>query len=175
MSSGYLEGVLRQVAGGEAPGVVLLALTEADAPDRLLGIAYFETTVPQSVTLLWYIAIRADRRGAGHGMVLYAEVRRRAREAGARLLVMEVEIPPAEETCDASELPRRRIAWYRRLGASLLGGILYTIGVDTTPEVTEMHLMVERFEPMDAGQVYARLEPILRSRLSQIGELTLFG
>ena len=51
--------------------------------------------------------------------------------------------PPSGRTSQDGEWAARRIAWYRRQGAGTLQGIRYVQSVDTTDEVTEMHLMAD--------------------------------
>jgi len=124
----------------------LVALLSPD-DDGVVGLAYLQV-VPVAtdarVAVLWYLATRADLRGAGLGATAYTELRRRLlAEQGCAALVFEVERPDLPgQSAEAAALAARRIAWYQRQGARLLLGIDYRQCVGWQPEVP-MHVMID--------------------------------
>ena len=86
------------------------------------------------------------------------------------------EMPALQEDREARELAERRIGWYRRLGAKLLGGVEYFQTVDTVPEPTEMHLMYHPLggEPAaDPEAVFALAKAVAGETLRRVGPLSL--
>lgn len=134
--------------------------------------AYFEEDA--RADYLWYLASRADLRGRGVGAGVLEILKRRAFQRGRPLLI-EVELPEeaARSSPEEAEWARRRISWYRRQGALLLGGIRYIQNVGWQPP-TEMGLMVASaggsFTPEEA---FAAAAASLREDIEQIGTLSL--
>lgn len=170
MTDGYLRDLLARRAAGEAPGAHLLSLAPAGDPERPLGIAFYEVDPEPEAAYLWYLATRAGDRGRGCGAGLYAEIARRCRAAGLRLLLFEVERPESE---DATPYAQRRIDWYRRQGALLLGGVHYLQSVDRPIEPVEMHLMAHPFAALGAEEVFRVAEHVFGEAVRRTGPLTL--
>jgi hypothetical protein len=175
MTVAFLEGVLQKKSAGEASQKHMLVLSGREEREEALSIAFYEDEPEAGITFLWYIATRAEARGSGYGAILYADLCRRAREERAKLLVFEVEIP---ETASARSFEdaawaSRRIHWYERQGARILQGVQYYQGVDSTEQLTEMHLMVDLFEPLEAEQIFSRLQAVFGGSLLQTGSISL--
>jgi GNAT superfamily N-acetyltransferase len=173
MTLAFFEGFFERKLRGEASSQHMLALT--NGAGELLCIGFYETNSELRVAFLWYLATCASERGQGIGGRLYAAMRERARAAGARLLVFEVEIPELEgaQPDGSAGFAQRRIDWYRRQGARLLEGIEYFQEVDSTDELTPMHLMVDLWEPMSAEETFAILKDLFGEALEQKGSLRL--
>lgn len=144
-------------------------IMETDPVTEPLGIAYFETDPELRAGFLWYLALRAGDRGRGLGATLYRHLANQCRDAGMQLLIFEVEIPEQESLTWAE----RRIAWYRRQGAQLLGGIRYLQSVDTGGDPVEMHLMAHLFAPATPNEVFEVASGLFGDALERIGPLSL--
>lgn len=125
-----------------------------------LGIAYG-----------WYIAVHPDARNRGIGAECFNEVIRRASEVGLRAFVFEVEVPEHFDDPEREELARRRIDFYRRQGALLLGGVRYIQQIRNQPAIP-LHIMVVPIEPI-APQEALEMAQKLFDNVTQVGELTL--
>ncbi|HLV80931.1 MAG TPA: GNAT family N-acetyltransferase, partial [Chthonomonadaceae bacterium] len=113
------------------------------AEETLAGMAWLDVETECGVGYLIYMAVVEGRRGKGIGSRLFAELVRmlRAQAPQAEALLLEVEDP---HHCEGPErvLAERRIAFYRRQGAQLLGGIDYLQTVPFYPEGMPMLLAV---------------------------------
>jgi GNAT superfamily N-acetyltransferase len=118
-----------------------LLVAALDAREELAGMAWLDVETKCAAGYLIYMAVVADRRGGGIGSRLFAELVRLLRVADpqAQALLFEVEDP---EHCEEPEriLAERRITFYRRLGARLLGGIHYLQTVPFYPEGMSMRI-----------------------------------
>lgn len=123
---------------------------------------------------LWYFAVRPSGRCRGLGSAFYREIARQVQMAGCPGMVLEVEIPPGEPGEAGQEEAVRRIAFYRRLGARLLGGIDYWQRVGWHQAPVPMHVMVHSFDPAaDAGAAFALAQSVFQDAIRQVGDLTL--
>lgn len=163
MSLDYILGRLE----GDNDGERLLAMTTPGG--GVAGIATYVLRREPETGYLGYLATNPARRSQGLGAALYADVVRRTRGAGARMLVFEVEIPELADTPDAAEWARRRIGWYRRQGAKLLHGARVSCEVDGDFPPLDMLLMVHPFAPMDAAEALIRATETLGDRVAQTG------
>ncbi len=149
----------------------LVALLSPD-DHSVVGLAYLQVLTADAstpVAVLWYLATRADLRGAGLGAAAYAQVRRRVfGDRRCAALVFEVERAdlPLQSAAE-SALAARRIAWYQRLGARLLSGIGYRQCVGWQPPVP-MHVMVDAPTALTPQRALALAQAAL-------GELTVAG
>jgi len=141
-----------------------------DESGKFVGLIQYEIWPEISLALFWYLAVDPDIRGRGLGAKCYAEVKRRAKEAGAKALLFEVELP---EESDDPELARRRIEFYRRQGALLLSGIRYLQFIGTHQPVVPMHIMLHPFEPMTPRQAFGLARKVFGDYVTQTGELEL--
>jgi GNAT superfamily N-acetyltransferase len=89
---------------------------------EILGLAVTKPLTLPGTAVLEYLAVDPDRRNHGIGAVLLDGLAARlAAAAGpqARGYILEVELPDAP-TGPGADLPRRRIGFYQRNGASLI-------------------------------------------------------
>ncbi|MCS6776920.1 MAG: GNAT family N-acetyltransferase [Chloroherpetonaceae bacterium] len=175
MSEAFFTEKLRAHSTGPARDFHLLAM--ASPAGEVAGIACYELRRLSRAGVLWYLATRAHQRNRGYGAMLYAEITRRLRSAGASALFLEVEIPEivAAQGEDRAQWAARRIAWYQRQGALLLTGIHYLQHVDQPFPPVPMHLMVHPLEPLDASRACAMAADLFGSALTQIGPPGLQG
>lgn len=164
--------ILRGKMAGEASGDHLAAVL--DEENRFAAMAYFEQMPQSEAAALWYLAVDPDRRGQGLGAAVYAELRSllQAGQPGIRALLYEVQDP---NHCDSPEETRdahRRIAFYKRCGAHLLGGIEYSQSVGWQPPVP-MLIMAHPFVPMTADQVGEIAQQVFGESLKQVGAWAL--
>jgi GNAT superfamily N-acetyltransferase len=140
-----------QAAGIGAHRHLLAAATDADGGEKPACMAYYELRRgahgpdgPPAGYLV-YLATSPDRRADGLGTAMYREVMRRMHGAGCRTVSFEVEIPEVvtrRASPAAGEWARRRLAWYRRNGARLLGGVYAAAGIggpQPDPEAVMVH------------------------------------
>lgn len=142
-----------------------------DGSGCFVGLLRYDLCDQPGVAYLWYIAIVPEARGAGIGAACFNEVVRRASEAGLRAVLFEVEIPDHFDDPNRRDNARRRIEFYRRLGALLLTGTSYIQRVPNQPEIP-LHIMVRPIKPVTAREAFemARLQ---LDDVTQIGELDL--
>lgn len=148
-------------------------LAALDENNRLVGIMRFDTDPLLGVAYLWYLAAHPDVRGRGIGSICHEEVLRRAREAGVQAAIMEVEIPEEMQDAGHRDFARRRIEFYRRHGALLLGGISYIHSVGPHQPNIPLHIMVCPFKPITPEQVFELARSLFGDGVKQTGELTL--
>lgn len=146
-------------------------LLGAEKDGELIAFAYYEDE--EDGAYLWYLATRSDQRGGGVGARLFQEVARRAFDRG-RYLFFEVELPEEAEkhSPQEGEIARRRIAWYRRQGARLLGGIDYVQDVGWQPPY-RMTLMLAAPEPLTPEAALEIATGLLGDAVRQVGPLSL--
>jgi ribosomal protein S18 acetylase RimI-like enzyme len=166
----YFLRLLRDREAGTATDMQLLALPD-DAGD-LDAMACASIPAGQ-VACLWFIAVGAARRGQGLGSALYREIARRAQAAGCPAMLFEVDIPELEPDEPRRQIARRRIGFYRRLGARLLGGIHYVQYVGSHQPPTPMHLMVHALVPADGAGALAWAQALFGGSVRQVGTPTL--
>jgi ribosomal protein S18 acetylase RimI-like enzyme len=168
--SWWLALLRKKEADPDAGGRLLVLIEE----EVVVAMAYYEEGDADAPAYLWYLATRPDARGKGTGARLYQEILARVEGAGSPALLFEVETPAeaALLSVEAADFARRRIEWYRRLGAKLLGGIHYEQSVGWQPAL-EMHIMVHAFQEVDPGSAFACAKAVLGEEIQEIGELTL--
>jgi GNAT superfamily N-acetyltransferase len=160
---------LRDKEAGEADDRRLVVLAEEG---RVAAFAYYE--LEARAGYLWYLATRADLRGGGLGARLFNEVREAVFAAGRDYLLFEVELPEEAARFSAEEaaLARRRIAWYQKHGALLVGGVEYIQDVGWQPPYP-MALMIAPRSTLSQETAWGLLEGALEDSVRQVGEITL--
>lgn len=160
--------LLREKDSGAGEHRHLVAL-EQDG--ECIAFAYYEAD--EDGVYLWYLATRADQRGGGVGAQVFQEIKRQAFARG-RYLFFEVELPEeaARFSAEEGELARRRIAWYQRQGARLLGGIEYIQDVGWQPAYP-MALMIATPEEIAPQAAYEIAASLLEDAVRAVGPLTL--
>ena len=183
--------VLHDRAGGLNPGSHLLAAVmppaagenaiPTDAPpalqdpgspgNRLLSMLFVYEPPDGQAAFLWYFAVDPRMRGQGLGGQIYQGLLARL-DPRARALIFDLEDPAQMATPGETRQAERRIAFYRRLGARLLGGIRYiqTVGPHQPP--LPLRLMVHPIQDLSPQQAFdlARAE-FGAEILNQVGEL----
>jgi ribosomal protein S18 acetylase RimI-like enzyme len=149
----------------------------------LLG--FFLLYVGESLALLEYLAVHAQRRSAGLGASLYAHAR--ASAAGLPLLV---EVDSDREAAPDRALRARRIAFYRRLGCRRLKGLDFILPLPGDGAPPELDLLVDGVEGrrVDAdcaalwlGEIYVGVygcggdDPRLRAMIARLPNVVELG
>jgi hypothetical protein len=95
--------------------------------------------------------------------------------ANAQVLLFEVEIPEKAHVAEGSgeEFAARRINWYRRQGARVLGGVRYFQSVDRPLPPVEMHIMAHPLEPMSAAAIFDLALELFGEAITPVGVPTL--
>ncbi|MFZ6030277.1 MAG: GNAT family N-acetyltransferase [Chloroflexota bacterium] len=168
--AGFLKH-LRRIEAGDPVSAEMLAAVDRER--RLAGMAFYEHVPDLRLMFLWYMAVDGERRSQGLGSQLYQEVVHRARRAGCRALLFEVERPAVCSTSETQALAERRIQFYRRNGAQLLQGVDYLQSVGPHQPATPMHLMLHPFEPLTSGDAFALAKAAFDDALCQVAELRL--
>lgn len=167
--SGHLRVLKARAAGMPTDEHILAALDEGG---ELVGMARVMIRANE-VAYLWYIAILPSRRGQGLGAAFYREIIRRAEGANCPALIFEVEIPERAIDQMHRQTALRRIGFYRRLGAKVLGGIHYLQSVGPHQPPTPMHIMAHTFRPMDAKEVFVLAQALFDDAVQPVGTLML--
>ncbi len=141
--------LLQAKASGEREHEHLLA---ALFERRFAALGNYVTRPGARGAYLVYLATVPELRGKGMGAEMYAEIVRRVRaqDPTSRGIVIEVESPDEPSTEDP-EMARRRIGFYKRQGARVLGGVEYWQGVPGQRAI-RMCVMVHPFVEMSARQ-----------------------
>jgi GNAT superfamily N-acetyltransferase len=168
--SWWIGMLLAKAAGQEEVGHPLALLEDGE----VAAISYYESGAPETAAYLWYLATREDLRGRGVGAELYRGIVERTRNEGSPALLFEVEtIEQARSISEeAAIFARRRIEFYRRMGAHQLGGIHYVQNVGWQPPI-EMHIMVHPFIDISAETIFALTTSHLGTSIQQTGPLSL--
>lgn len=162
---------LADKARGAATNLHFMAfLDDAGEPDGMALVS-----IPAGATAwLWYLAVQPAGRGRGRGSAFYREICRWVQAAGCPGMVLEVEIPSGTPGDAGREEAERRIAFYRRLGARLLGGVDYLQYVGWHQVPVPMHVMVHSFDPAaGADAAFALAQSVFQDTIRQVGRLTL--
>lgn len=146
------------------------AAAQEAANANVVGMAFTEFEPELALAFLWYIAIKPGLRNQGYGTILYDYLAQTLREQPATVMLIEVEMP---EGAEEPAVARRRINWYRRLGAQVIRGIRYFqfISPDIPPK--EMWLMAHLFTSLEAAEVFALAEAYFAEYISQQTAVTL--
>lgn len=159
---------LKLKARGDEPDWHMLAALDGEG--EFVGLLCYEARPETGIAAFWYLATLPNLRGGGIGSACYREVARRARESGARMMLLEVELP--EESADP-DLARRRIEFYRRQGVKLLRGIHYMQSVGEHQPSIPMNIMIHPFEPVTPADAFEAARIYFEEGLKQVGELGL--
>ena len=160
--------LLEEKAKGARPNSHIQAALQND---RFVALLRYDLGKEPGIAYLWYIAVHPDARSGGIGSACFNEVVGRAQEAQLRAVVFEVEIPEHLDDVERRECARRRIEFYRRQGALVLGGIRYIQRLPNQPEIP-LHIMVRPMEAVTARQAF-EMAQLLFDDVTQIAELEL--
>ncbi len=140
MSIEYFEKVITEAANSDTNTNPVIAVIDEDSGNTL-GILHYDLYADSKSAVLWYIATDSALRNTGVGGRIYQDLTAILKECGVETMVFEVEIP--EIGSGPSHIAARRISWYQRQGAILLGGYNYLQSVDTGTEPVPMYLMAQ--------------------------------
>lgn len=157
-----------------AKAAFVLAVSTEGEP---VGIAQYTINTPCEAGMLWYLAVRSDIRSKGYGALIYQEVvcRMRAYSPALKALLYEVEDPQHCEQEQERHLAERRIAFYRRHGGKLVGGIHYEQSVGWQPPMC-MHLMIHDLSAdnrITSANVFDLLRCAFQESVTATGAITL--
>jgi GNAT superfamily N-acetyltransferase len=139
--------------------------------EHFVGLAHYQVSPAEGPAWLWYLAVLPERRNQGWGQAIYQALLRRIERIPA--LLFEVEIPDLQPQSDQRALAERRIAFYRRQGAQLLGGVHYRQVVGSHQAPIPMHIMAHAFSPISAAAVFDWVRQTCPDQISQVSALTL--
>lgn len=169
---GDFNRLLRRRMLGEVVNQHLVAALSNDG--SLIGMAEYAINYELAAGVLWYLAVSERRRGLGTGSEFYIEIARRVQADLPHALgvVFEVERPDHCGSTSEAELAERRIRFYQRNGAFLLGGIEYIQSTGWQPGVP-MHLMVHPFAHMTPQAAFQLCGAVFGASVTRAGDLTL--
>ena len=168
--SGHLM-LLRRKAAGEVRHHHMLAALNAHR--AVIGLLQYEILAETDAAFLWYMALQAKERNKGLGTRMYSELWDRLDVEACRDLVFEVEIPELAESYEDRRLAERRITFYRRQGAQLLGGVQYIQSVGWHQPPIPMHVMVHRRDRKSPQDAYNLAKAVFGDSITQVGRLSL--
>lgn len=162
----YVIRALQNQARGEQRGDHILAAV--DAAGDLVGLAYLFEPPQINAAFLWYFAVTPQARCQGVGSWMYQYLVHHLR-AGVKALIFDVEDPREVPTPEGQELARRRVGFYRRQGARILGGIRYIQKVAPHMPALHLHLMVQPVGEALAGpaEAFAAAKAVFPDAISQ--------
>jgi len=159
--------LLRDRENGNAPQVELLAALQGGSFSGLVVYA----RPAEALAHLWYLAVVPEQRSQGLGSRLYQGLVRQL-AADTRGMLIEVEIPEEPTTPDPG-MARRRVDFYRRQGARVLGGIHYLQSVGPHQPLTPMHVLIHPFAPLSPEEAFAMAKVAFGDGLTQVSALSL--
>lgn len=103
--------------------------------DAIAGYLYLELSPQQATAFLWYLAVAVGQRDAGLGGSAVRDTLDllRREHPDLRYVLFEVHTPVAEHGLERQDLYRRRIEFYRRLGAHWVQGVRYRVPAEGDP------------------------------------------
>ncbi|QPC81350.1 GNAT family N-acetyltransferase [Phototrophicus methaneseepsis] len=164
-------GLLKSKMAGEKSNKYMLAAI--DQENSLVGLVNYQTTKDANNAILWYLAVQPELRSKGFGSIIYREFTRSLNTNNIHALFFEVEIPELAHTAEEQDLARRRIEFYRRLGAKVLTGIHYLQYIGPHLPPTPMHIMVQPFNALEVQEIFNRAKGIFGDTLEQVSDLDL--
>jgi GNAT superfamily N-acetyltransferase len=134
----------------------LLRIIELD--QRPVGYAYLELAPQGAAAFLWYVAVDSEVRGRGIGRAAIEDTLAmlRREHPNLRYALFEVGRPPGPKDPSLATQDRRRLEFYRRLGAYWVRGVDYVIPAADDPSRSVA------YEPMFFALAGALDEPEIR-------------
>lgn len=171
MSEDFFLRVFNQKVSGAAEDKHVLIMSKVlETRTNPIGMAYYEFECDLRIAYLIFLATQRGHRNKRYGTAFYAELVKRMKNEGAKLLIFEVEMPELAENTDWAH---RRIAWYRRHGAFVLDGIEYLAAGDMGLPPIPMFLMVHPFAHLDVEEIFSLAKSLFHRTLKQISPLSL--
>jgi ribosomal protein S18 acetylase RimI-like enzyme len=168
--SNQLELLKRRAAGEASHNYMLAAL---NAHGALIGLLQYQILAEADAAFLWYMALQVKERNRGLGTQMYSELWDRLDSEACRDLVFEVEIPEQAESQEDRRVAERRIAFYQRQGAQLLGGVQYMQSVGWHQPPMPMHIMVHHRDRKSPQAAYDLAKAVFGDSITQVGPLSL--
>jgi GNAT superfamily N-acetyltransferase len=147
-------------------------LLAAQREGVFVGLAHYVEAAEHHLAWLWMFAVSPETRNQGIGATIYADVVRRL-PAGTIAVLIEVERPDLAHTEAERRFAERRIAFYRRQGAQLLGGVHYVQSVGPHQPPLPMCVMIHPLLPLDADAAFGLACAVLGDAITQTGALSL--
>ena len=163
--------ILQARAANQAQSDHLLAAL--DGSGRLQGMARCQLFPEGSFAILWYIATWPAVRNQGFGGQFYDHILSQIDPSAFKAMLLEVEIPAETEIEELGQMAQRRLAFYRRHGARLLGGIKYLQSVGWHQPLTPMHILVHPLQPIEAQAAFMLAKAYAGESVIQTGTLEL--
>ncbi len=163
--------ILKGKPSGQSKDTVILSAV--DEKDEFLGLAFYEIASACKAAFLWYFAVKPETRGKGIGAQFYHEILRRLNAQNLKAVFFEVEIPDEARNPQNCEWAKRRINFYKRQGALLMGGIRYEQSVGPHQPTIPMHIMVHPFIECTPEEAYEISKAYYKDRIKRIGAITL--
>ncbi|HRX00976.1 MAG TPA: GNAT family N-acetyltransferase [Cyclobacteriaceae bacterium] len=167
--------LFQRIKNGEQTNEHILVL-EQPLPEggillpNVIGMAFIEIEPVLGVSFLWYIATKPAVRNQGYGAILYDYILETLKKLQSRIMIIEVEIP---ETSEEPDNAKRRINWYKRLGAQKIEGIQYFQVIDQEIPAKEMWLMVHPFQEMTIEEIFGLAKNYFGTYLNEKGMVEL--
>lgn len=159
---------LQDLACGDGHGNHFLAALGESG--QVVGMMYLYEPARVEAAFLWYFAVAPAARSGGLGSGLYQYLIAHLRP-GTKALIFDLEDPEEMETPEARSLAERRVAFYRRQGARMLGGIRYI--QKAAPHLPELHLrlMVHPLVDLSPRAAFDCAKAVFADAISEAGEL----
>ena len=163
-----LSTILKSIKEQENQGTHLEAILDGNG--QFIGMTMYELPSDKPAAVLWYLAVTPEQRSSGWGSIIYKGILSKIDPEIYQALVFEVEIPGE---AGASTDAERRIRFYQRNGAKILGGIHYLQSVGWHQPPIPMHIMVHPLQPMEAETAYELAHRIFGDSMQKTGTVAL--
>ncbi len=163
--------ILKEKPSGKSKDTIILSAL--DDKGEFLGLALYDVVPDCEAAFLWYFAVKPEARSKGIGAHFYHEILRRLKSFHLKAAIFEVEIPEEAHTPDGGEWAKRRINFYKRQGALLMGGIHYEQSVGPHQPTIPMHIMVHPLATCTPEEAYEISSIYFKDRIKRVGEITL--
>lgn len=168
--SSHLKILKERACGETSYNYLIAALNEYG---DFAGLARFSFHKAKQFAYLWYLAVMPQMRNLGIGAQVYKDVYERSKAEGLDALLFEVEIPAETASKADAEFARRRIGFYRRLGARMLTGIHYLQSAGPDKPKTPMHIMIHSIKPITPQEAYNMAEYLFEDSITMTGIIRL--
>ncbi|MBN1903413.1 GNAT family N-acetyltransferase [Candidatus Sumerlaeota bacterium] len=151
-------------------------LSAIDKEKNLLCISFFSISPKNQVAFLWYLAVQENLRNKGIGSLAYREtISRCQRHDNLKAAIFEVEIPEKAPDLEHKKLSERRIKFYKRHGAKLIGGVDYFQQVGSHQPPVPMYLMIHPFKSFHKDECFSLIKNFFGDSVTQTGNIYLEG
>lgn len=144
-------------------------LAVLDPTGKFIGMAMMAHLMELKIAALWYLAVCPEERNKGYGAKIYQKILHQLKTQPYKALLFDVEKPEVENT----GLAVRRIQFYRRQGARLMGGIRYRMSVGGHQPTTPFNIMIHLLQPTDAESAFWLVRSVYQDAVQQTGPIEL--